>query len=131
MLPLHPEAAEAARQKEAGAKERHRGFNLLHYNGLGSQGHAHKRALRSIRLEPGVCLLQHPCFLIRLWRTPLNGQGQPVPNMAGTAPASPPVPNMAGAAQGQPLARDGLPPILQTRWKDAAISWGGNAPSIN
>ena len=56
VLPLHPDAAEALRrQRESGVtSDEARTFELLHYNGLGSAGHAHKRALRPVTMSPGV-----------------------------------------------------------------------------
>ena len=58
MLPLHPHAAElAARADAAGAAAGPlpppATLTLLHYNGLASTGHAHKRALRVVRVTPG------------------------------------------------------------------------------
>ena len=54
LMPLHPDAAEAMRQKEVTADAPAQTFELLHYNGLGTAGHAHKRALRTLAVTPGV-----------------------------------------------------------------------------
>lgn len=62
---------------------------LLHYNGLGAAGHAHKRALREVAVRPG-------------------------------------------AGRGHPSATGGLAAVVQTRWKDALVTWEGDEPpSIN
>lgn len=56
MLPLHPEAAEAARQQQTPVATPvvPSAFELYHYNGLGSAGHAHKRALRVLTVDPSA-----------------------------------------------------------------------------
>ena len=55
MLPLHSEAAHLLKHEAVGASvDQAPTFELLHYNGLASAGHRHKRALKAITLRPGL-----------------------------------------------------------------------------
>ena len=89
MMPLHPTAAEllqaggGAAQPAAAASA---AIELYHYNGLGAKGHAHKRALRRLEVQPGARPPGPPlqglaAIIATRWKDPVVAHEGPPPSI--------------------------------------------------